>query len=63
MTQFVHTMEGYAVNVARVRFARREKTPEGMYVWRIETDWGGTFRVPDNGATPFACVKPPPDST
>lgn len=57
MTEFILTMEGVVLNLARVRLARREKLEgkphDGLYVWRLETDFGGVYRVPDNGATPF----------
>lgn len=53
MIQFVHTMENVAVNVAWIKTAIREKTNDGMYVWRVFVAGGGSYRVPDNGSTPF----------
>ncbi|GIK49595.1 MAG: hypothetical protein BroJett013_22920 [Alphaproteobacteria bacterium] len=53
MTTFLHTMEGVVVNVARITKAWRGKAQDGMYVWYFETDFGGVYRVLDNGSTPF----------
>ncbi|MDZ4691298.1 hypothetical protein [Terricaulis sp.] len=59
MTKFIHTMEGYAINTAHVVRARREKTEDGLWVWRIDTTAHGSYRVADNGATPFTYLNQP----
>lgn len=58
MSEFLHTIENVAVNVAWVKTAVREKTDDGMYVWRVFVSGGGSYRVPDNGSTPFNPKRP-----